>query len=261
MTTYFGKIFNEINIERTDSDGNQTHLIEVPLQYGPKNKSLVRTDADPDITRPTAIVLPRMSFELTGMAYAADRKLGTTHRYWLKNDDDKDTFKRQYNCVAYDYFFSLHVYVNQFEDGTKIIEQIVPMFTPEFTSTINIIPEMNIQLDHPVVLNDISKEDIYDGEFEQRRAIIWTLNFTINGFMFGPIVDKPIIKIANTRYFIGNTSTTSANDYFQYEVVTPGLDANGNPTTNAAVAIPVANVDVDDDWDYVVISNTVFLDD
>jgi hypothetical protein len=95
-----------------------------------------------------------------------------------------------------------------------------------------------------------SLEDTYDGQFEENRQIIWTMNFMLKGFMYGPIVNKPIIKLSNTNFYIGNTSTT--NTIVERIKVTPGMDANGNPTSNSQNSIPAANIAVDDNWTYAV---------
>ena len=39
--------------------------------------------------------------------------------------------------------------------------------------------EMNIVRDMPIILNSVNYEDTYNGEFTQRRAVIYTLQFTV----------------------------------------------------------------------------------
>jgi hypothetical protein len=115
---------------------------------------------------------------MTTIAYDSSRKLNTIGRV-ASSDQSPNNLKYQYNPVAYNLGFVLHIYVKNVEDGTKIVEQILPYFTPDWTVTANLVPEMNIKMDVPVVLNDISVEDNYDGDFKQRRALVWTLNFTL----------------------------------------------------------------------------------
>jgi hypothetical protein len=250
MVVYFGTLFNEIVITRTDSSGEITQVMKVPLVYGPKEKVLARVDADPNIDRDAAIVLPRMAFKFEAMNYVSGRKRPDWSRYIVADPDDLNKFKRQYQEVPYDFQFTLWVYSKLVEDGNKVVEQIVPFFTPDFTSTVNIIPEMGIARDIPVVLDSVTHEDMYEGEMEERRAVLWTLNFRVLGMLYGPIVKKPIIKLANTNFYIGNTAT--ADTKFEGLSVQPGLDANGNPTSNINVTIPSANISVDDDWGYIV---------
>lgn len=251
----FGTLFNEIYISRSDAANNQTAFMRVPLSYSSKDKMLARVIADPNIDRPTAIVLPRMSFQLTEMKYDGDRKLNTLGRS-VYTTEDKNKNKYQYNPVPYNFDFNLNIYVKNAEDGTRIIEQILPFFTPDWTPTIKLIPEMNVVVDTPIILNSITSEDTYDQQFLQRRAIIWTLKFTMKAYLFGPIKEKKIIKFANTTFFIakqqdlydaiGNTAPSDR------VTVRPAMLANGSPTSNAAASVPLSEIDADDDFGYSV---------
>lgn len=251
----FGTLFNEIHIHRTDSANSTVAFMRVPLSYSSKDKMLARVIADPNIDRPTAIVLPRMSFVLKELKYDGDRKLNTLGRS-VYTTEDKNKNKYQYNPVPYNFEFDLNVYVKNAEDGTKIIEQILPFFTPDWTPTIKLIPEMNVVVDTPVILNSITSQDTYDQQFLQRRAIIWTLSFTLKGYLFGPIKEKKIIKFANTTFFIAKqddlydaVGNTAPSDRV---TVRPALLANGSPTTNAAASIPLSEIEADDDFGYAV---------
>jgi hypothetical protein len=266
MVIYFGTIINDMRITRTNADGDVVATLKIPLSYAPKDKMLARVDADPEITRQTSIYLPRMSFEMTGLAYDGARKLNTVSRQVVKDNSNANKLKAQYNPVPYNFDFNLYVYVKNAEDGTKIIEQILPFFTPDWTATVNLIPEMNIAMDIPIILNSISMEDTYDGSFEERRAIIWTLNFTVKGWIYGPIVSKPIIKIANTQFFVPSggsqanvTASVGETDVIGRITVKPGLDANGNPTSNANTTINYSSIEVDDDFGYVITSEGIIL--
>ena len=263
----FGRLFDDITVVRTsNTTGAETQRFVVPINYAPKDKMLARVDADPEITRQTSIYLPRMSFEMTGLAYDGARKLNTVSRQVVKDNSNANKLKAQYNPVPYNFDFNLYVYVKNAEDGTKIIEQILPFFTPDWTATVNLIPEMNIAMDIPIILNSISMEDTYDGSFEERRAIIWTLNFTVKGWIYGPIVSKPIIKIANTQFFVPSggsqanvTASVGETDVIGRITVKPGLDANGNPTSNANTTINYSSIEVDDDFGYVITSEGIIL--
>lgn len=251
----FGTLFNEIHIERTDAANTTNAFMRVPLSYSSKDKMLARVIADPNIDRPTAIVLPRMSFSLKELKYDGDRKLNTLGRS-VYIAEDKNKNKYQYNPVPYNFEFDLNVYVKNAEDGTKIVEQILPFFTPDWTPTIKLIPEMNVIVDTPIILNSIVSQDTYDQQFLQRRAIVWTLNFTLKGYLFGPIKEKKIIKFANTTFYIakqedlynaiGNTAPSDR------VTVRPAMLANGSPTTNAAASVPLSEIEADDDFGYAV---------
>jgi len=257
MVVYMGTILNDINITRADSSGNTTHLMRVPLQYGPKDKELARVKADPEIQRETAITLPRMSFEMKSVQYDPSRKLNTLGRIVRKDNDDANKFRRMYNPVPFNFQFVVSVYVKNVEDGTKIVEQIIPFFTPEFTSTVNVIPEMDISIDIPIVLNDVTMEDTYEGSFDDNRLVIWTLTFTVKGMLFAPIVSKPIIKFSNTDFYIGNTETS--NTYVSAIQVKPGMDSNGNPTTNNDITVNTNIIEVDDTWGYITLTDSIYF--
>ena len=237
-------------ITREDADGNVVDNIKVPLTYAKKDKMLARVVQDPNLDAETALVLPRMSFILHDYQYDADRKLQTLNRIVAKDYDDVNKFLFQYQAVPYNLNFSLWIYVKNAEDGTKIIEQILPYFTPDFTAHINLVPEIDIAMKIPIIFNTAVSEEVFEGDLITRRALIWELSFTMKGFMFGPVKKEPIIKFATTNARIGNT--TSYSEIIDQVVVTPGLDANGNPTTNAAVSISPLLIDLEDNWDYVV---------
>ena len=200
----FGTIFNDVYINKSDGT-NTTQTIKVPISYGPKQKFIARLSQDPNLTKPVAIQLPRIGFELTDLVYAADRKLLTTNRISVANPDDPDKMKYQYMPVPYDLRFSLYILVKNSEDGTRILEQILPFFTPDWTPSINLDPSMNHKYDIPIILSSVKSEDTYEGNFIDRRVLTWTLDFTMKGYIFGPTKTRSLIKnsIINL-YDIGN---------------------------------------------------------
>lgn len=256
--TLFGTLFNEISITKENpTSGRLEQLIRVPITYAPKEKMLARVQMDPDIDRPSATVpLPYMSFEMTNVSYDGNRKLITTNRMSKKDADDPNKLKYQYNPVPYNFGFRLYVYVKNAEDGTKIIEQILPYFTPDFTVSVNLIPEMSVTMEIPVVMNSIYQEDTYEGDFRERRAIIWTLDFTLKGYIYGPIKKSAVIKYANTAFYLPGSipieDAPGETPYHHYTVITPGLTANGQPTSNAAASVSPLVIEVDDDFGYVI---------
>jgi len=254
--TLFGTLFNDIHVIRTDTSGKTTAFIKVPITYAPKEKMLARTQQDPNIDRPTAVLtLPMMSFEMTSINYDRDRKLNTIGRSAVKNTNN-NSLKYQYNPVPYNFGFRLYVMVKNAEDGTKIIEQILPYFTPDFTATVNLIPEMEIKLDIPVILNNISQEDTYTGNFAERQALIWTLDFILKGSVYGPIKSGKIIKYANVVFYEAHTQNiqdaVNNTDVASYVQIRPGLTANGEPTSNAANSIDANLINATDDFGYII---------
>jgi hypothetical protein len=256
--TLFGTLFNEISISKVDKDGKLVAYIKVPITYSPKDKMLTRVQQDPGIDRPSATLpLPMMSFEMTNVAYDGDRKLITIGRSAYKSTDN-NRLRYQYNPVPYNFGFRLYVYTKNAEDGTKIVEQILPFFTPDFTVSVNLIPDTAKRVEIPIVMNSITQDDTYDGDFKERRAIIWTLDFTIKGYIYGPIKTGAIIKFANTVFYTPTVEdgklqdAVGVTDPVTYIEISPGLTANDQPTSNASNSIPAIDITATDDFGYII---------
>ncbi len=187
MVVAFGTLFNNIEVRRTDSSDAVTEVIKIPLSYGPKDKMLIRISQDPNLNPKVALTVPRMGFELTAMSYDGARKLNTMGRNVKKGTTG---LKKQFNPVPYNWDFSLYVFVKNAEDGTQILEQILPFFTPDFTVTMTLISGMTVKMDIPLVLNSVTSEDSYEGDFATRRSIIWTLSFLMKGYLYPSITDN-----------------------------------------------------------------------
>jgi hypothetical protein len=68
------------------------------------------------------------------------------------------------------------------------MEKIIPFFTPDYTIKLNLIPTLGIIKDIPIVLNNADYEVVYEGDIHSdTRMVIWTLNFTLKGYLFGNI--------------------------------------------------------------------------
>lgn len=254
--TLFGTLFNNIHISRTDpTDSSPAVFEKVPITYGPRDKLLARVIEDPTIGRTSSITLPIMSFEMTTVSYDGSRKLPTTLRIPAANTSASGSLDYQYGPVPYNIGFRLYVYAKNVEDASKIVEQIFPYFTPDWTSTIHFIPEMDYKLDIPIVLSNISIEDTYDGSFKDRRAIIWTLDFVLKGYFIGPIKTKNIIRFTNTEFYVSYSENISDDigdlDTVSYVQVRPGLDANGDPTSNASISVPANTIMATDNFGYI----------
>jgi hypothetical protein len=160
----------------------------VPIVYAPKEDYVTRIETDPHLDKKTQITLPRMSFELLGFNYDASRKQNTNVKQFAQTATG---LVSQYNPVPYNFDFNLYLYVRNIEDGTQIIEHILSYFTPDYTMKLNMIPEMGIVKEVPVVLNSTSQDIDYEGNFERdTRVIIWTLTFTVKGYIYGKISDS-----------------------------------------------------------------------
>lgn len=256
----FGTLFNDIKVFRENSDGSKTQTLKVPITYAPADKVLARVTDDPQLNKDVAIQLPRMSFEITAYNYDPTRKLNSVLRNVYASSGN-DYLKKQYSPVPYDIDFELNIMVKNAEDGTRILEQILPFFTPEWTATMDIIPEMDIKLDIPLVLTSMSVNDDYEADFLTRRALTTTINFTLKGYLFGPVREAKIIKIANTNFYVPSTNTAaqgvSNTPRAEALTVQPGLLANGSPTTNVAASVAVSEINASDDFGF---AQTIYND-
>jgi hypothetical protein len=257
-----GTLLNQIRITRTDKTGNVISLLKVPITYGPKDKMLARIKQDPGIDRPTAMLpLPMISFEMGKMSYDGTRKLNTIGKMSVKDNSNISKFKYQYNPVPYNIDFKIYIYAKNAEDGTKIVEQILPYFTPDWTTTVKLIPEMEITMDIPIILTNITQTDNYDGDFTKRRAIIWQLDFVLKGYLYGPVKNSGIIKFIKTNFYIPTTDNISdgvgVTPVAERITIQPGLNANGepinytgrpNPNTGT---IPYVEIESDDDYGFI----------
>jgi hypothetical protein len=196
----FGNMFNSITIDRKDADGNNAETLRIPLSYAPKTKFLTRIQQQPNVDeRPVQVVLPRMSFEMLSLEYDVNRKISPLQQNRAINSTI-NTLDAQYAPTPYNIQVALYVYAKNQDDGLQIIEQIIPYFNPDYNLTMKTIPQMGIKNDLPILLNGISFDDTYEGDFSDRRSIIWTLNFTMKLNYYGPINRQGVIKkvIANT---------------------------------------------------------------
>jgi len=192
----FGTLFNGITVKQDDS------TIKVPLAYGPTQKFLARLEQSPDLNKATAITLPRMSFEFTGLTYDPARKVTTTQQFTVKDPDTGKDSKKAYLPVPYNMQFELAIMCKLNDDALQITEQILPYFQPAYNVTVNLVSTIKEKRDIPIVLENITMQDDYEGDFTQRRVLLYTLRFTAKTYLFGPVSDasKDIIKKSTVNY-------------------------------------------------------------
>ena len=211
----FGTVFNDIYVVRYTKDGlTAKETIKVPLNWGAKEKYVTRLTSDPTLTKSIATTLPRISFDMTGMSYDSSRKLPSTMRNFSANN--ATSIKSQFVSVPYNFDFSLSIYVRNTEDGTQILEQILPFFTPDFSVTVDFIPSMEPKYDMPIILNSVSNEVDYEGEMMTTRMIIWNLEFTAKGHIWPPVKTGKVITSANTNIFIEPNSLLEQQVYVDF---------------------------------------------
>jgi len=214
MTIAFGQLFNNIQIKRKDSSGSTIQSIRVPLAYAPKEKFLTRLDQQPDLdNREFAITLPRMSFEIASIEYDASRKLNRLQKFKkVKTSAEGKVLDFNYMPVPYNISYTLNVFTATAEGGLQIIEQILPYFQPDYTVTINAIPNLDIKRDVPIILNSVNYEDSYSGDYTTRRAVIYTLTFTAKTYLFGPAQTQKVIKETQTDLYTDTDTTNKARE-------------------------------------------------
>jgi|TARA_B110000259_G_C13957907_1_gene379488 hypothetical protein len=190
----FGTTFNNIQLVRKDNDGNIKQSMKVPLAYGPRQKWLTRLNEDADLSKTVAITLPRIGFEIQNLQYDPNRKLNRVQKFKKVKSANDDRLDSQYMPVPYNLNIQLYVMAKESDDSLQIIEQILPYFQPDYTLTINDMADMGIKRDVPIVLNSVAYEDNYQGDFETRRALIYTLDFTAKFYLYGPVTSQAVIK-------------------------------------------------------------------
>jgi len=225
----FGTLFNDMYIYRKSSTGKVTQKMKVPLAYGPKMKFLTRIDQDSARTSDsttTALTLPRIGFELTSLSYDPARKLNRVQKFKKVKGADSKSLQNSYMPVPYNVGFTLFVMAKNSEDALQVVEQILPMFQPDYTVALNVMPNLGIVRDVPIVLGDVSYEDSYDGDFTERRVLMYTMSFTAKMYLYGPVTSTGVIKQVQVDQYTDTNTTTAKRE--QRYVVTP------NPTTATA---------------------------
>ena len=219
----FGTLFNDINIRHKDSSGDSISQMKVPLAYGPIQKFLARIEQQPELNKPIAMTLPRLSFEMTSIQYDATRKANITQTF---KASDGTNLKKVYLPVPYNLGFQLNLIAKLNDDALQVVEQILPYFQPSFNLTVDLIDSIGEKRDIPVVLDNVSFTDDYEGDFSTRRILIYTFNFTAKTYLFGPIAESTdgLIRKVQVDYYASNDTTTAKRD-MRYTVVPDPVDA------------------------------------
>ena len=257
----FGSLFNDITIERVDSDDVAVKSMKIPLAYGPKERYLARQLQNEDLQRPVSMVYPRMAFEITNFRYDSSRKLNSRDKC-TTGSSSAGTLVVQYNPVPYNIDFRLSIIARNSDDALRIVEQILPFFNPVLTVSAKLIPEMDYEASKiPIILNSVKEEELYEDGFTSKEYVIWTLDFTMKAQLYGPTSTSKIIKEVTVNFEIPEgdiTATTMAAAEVQEHVyVRPGLDANGNPTVLLANSVALANISSTDAYGFI----TTFVSD
>jgi hypothetical protein len=237
----FGSLFSNIYIDRKQGNsvsGPTIQRLQIPLAYSGKEKWIQRLDGDPNLENNTYTTLPRMAFEITGYTYDASRKINKMQR--ITSCTESASAITLQSPVPYNIDITLYILTKTQEDGLQIIEQILPTFQPEYTLSINLIPEMGIVQDIPIILNNISVQDEYDGDFQTRRFVTHTLSFTLKVNLFGGITSKKTITNVGGTMVDGDISTGGIN--------IKKKDSDETYAVYTAVGDPITETVVFEDW-------------
>jgi len=196
----FGNMFNNITLKRINrATGTEVERIKIPIIYAPKEKYIARLRSDPDLNREIQVALPRMSFELQSFTYDPTRKQNSLLKKATPLSNSQ--VSSQYVGVPYDLTFDLHVYTRNIDDGTHIVEQIIPYFNPDYTVTGVMVPEMGFLKDIPIILNSVTNDIEHEGNFDAVRFVTWRLNFTMKVHYYGPVQPANLIRSSMSNIF------------------------------------------------------------
>ena len=206
----FGSLFQDIEVKRFEADGTVKSMITVPLIHSPKEKFIQRIIGDRDPNgddsaeqrgdrRRIALSLPMIAYEMVDMQYDGSRKVAKNQHFRLRPPTVSDMSDALYTPAPYTLTFEVNIAAKSQSEMLQIIEQIVPAFTPDVNITLKGIP--NMDYDVPITFIGLFRNDTYLGHFEDRRQLMWTLNFTMKAFYFTPLNRKNIILNVNSPIF------------------------------------------------------------
>ena len=217
----FGSLFNGLEIKHKNGD-DTVSIIKVPLAYGPTQKFLARLQQQADLNKPIQMSLPRMSFEFTGVQYDPTRKSTQTQQFVVKDPTTGSNVKRGYLPVPYNMQLELSNMTKLNDDALQITEQILPYFQPAYQIPIKFLGSTATDTkDVAIQLDNITMEDDYEGNFDTRRALVYTLRFTAKTYLYGPISDvtNDVIKKVQVGYIAGSRGSGTYDRDLTYSVV------------------------------------------
>lgn len=252
--TIFGALFNNMFIKQKIGEDSYQQ-IHVPIAFSPKQPYIARLEQDPNLERDSAIVLPRMGYEIMNYSYDVERKINRYNQIRICDDTNPQV---TFAPVPYNINFNLYAFTRTKDEGFQIVEQIIPFFNPELTLSIkNLIPnidpiDISISLDPAIV-----EDDNYEVDYMTKRTIIWTLGFMMKGYFFTPVSDVSgnIIKKIFVNFYTDSDASNTELESSEDITIWPGLTANGEGTYNANLAIDYNLVNKEDPY-YVIIEHS-----
>jgi hypothetical protein len=250
-TEVFGNLFNDIYVEKRAANGARKGHQLVPIQYGPIAKHVALDERNP-ITTQVQVQLPRMAYQLGNIEYRQNSKTSPLNRNTKQSS--VSSMKYSYAEVPWDLNYTLYIYAKTFEDASQIVSQILPYFQPDFTPTVNLIPELDLKFDTKVTLLGVDIGDEFEGGTDEPRMIQWTLTFKVQGYFLGPISTQGIIKRVLVDLIpVPGADPITEDDLSKYGraeriTIIPGLTSDGHPTANSAATIPYNQIEPTDDY-------------
>ena len=236
MIVAFGTLFNDVVLVRYNKTGTEEfERTRVPLSYGSKEKYITRLSSDPTLTKSINVYVPRIAFDLVGINYDSTRKMNTLGKNFAVTQSN--AINSQYSPIPYNFEFDMSIFVRNQEDGTQILEQILPFFTPDFTVTADLIPSLGRKYDIPVTLDSVTPQIEYEGDFSTTRLVIWNLTFTMKGWIFPPVNfgTEKLIGRANTNIYVDNRNNVIQKVYVDMN------SGNGVYTTGETIRVQRRN--------------------
>ena len=248
----FGSLFNEIEVRHRNDQDKTWSVIQVPLAYGPTQKFLARMQQEKDLNRPIQVTLPRMSFEFTDLQYDPSRKVTQNQQIVIETAEGQ--VKKTFVPVPYNMTIKLSIMTKLNDDMLQIIEQILPYFQPSYSLPFKFLGNLNEVKYVPVNLDTIQMEDDYEGNFDTRRALVYTLTFTAKTYVYGPVADvsSEIITKVSVGYIAGSRGDKGSQRDVTYSVTPRALkDYNNDATTNLAENVDLTEtvIEVEDATD------------
>lgn len=214
----FGSMFSDIEVKLNNSDGTVKDLYTVPVIHSPKEKFIQRLQSDFDphdkddgiaSRRRVAMNVPMIAYEMVDMQYDGTRKLAKNQYIRINENLDTKTASKVYTPCPYTLTFEVNIVSKTQVEMMQIIEQIIPAFNPDVNISIKGISGNDF--DVPITFIGLFRNDTFLGLADERRQLMWTLNFTMKSLYFTPMPQKKIILDVSTPIYHMNDTDDLVN--------------------------------------------------
>lgn len=204
----FGIIFSDVVFENDFGES-----VKVPIHFTSKEKftEVINANTDYESALQTESTLPRFGFELTSIDFDSSRMTNPLSRM---RDSEDQTKQYMLSRIPYNFSFSLYLVTRKLEDSLKIMEQIVPFFTPDLNITIKDKSDFGYMTDIPFSLSNMSLSIDNQGSFETRRTILWQFNFIAKAWLYSNVrkqnrIKETIVKMEDEDFSVVYEALTS----------------------------------------------------